>query len=128
VRVIKPVGYIVGVITALMIATAGATSRGPDSGVRGLVLFGPTCPVQRPGKSCTRPYEASITVQREPAGSVVASVRSASDGRFTVRLRVGRYRLEPRNGRPFPRAHSQTISVSAHHFTAVTIRFESGIR
>ncbi len=108
-------------------AAIGAPQR-PDSGIRGTVLYGPTCPVQRPGHSCVRPYQASITVRREPAGSVVAHVRSATDGRFRVRLRAGLYLLRPRNGRPFPHAPSQTVSVSRDHFTAVTIQFDSGIR
>jgi hypothetical protein len=93
-----------------------------------LVLYGPTCPVQRPGQTCVRPFQASITIRREPAGTVAALVRSGADGRFAARLRVGRYLLQPHNGKPFPRAQPQVISVSRHHFTSVTIRFDSGIR
>lgn len=116
------------IAAALALGTAGASTPRPDSGIRGLVLYGPTCPVQRPGQTCTRPYRAWITIRREPAGTVASRVRSAANGRFSARLAAGRYLLEPRNGMPYPRAASQTVTVSRHHFSAVTIRFDSGIR
>ncbi len=107
---------------------AAAAPARPDSGVRGLVRYGPTCPVQRPGRTCERPYRATIVVRREPSNRIVIRAHSGADGRFTVRLRAGRYKLEPTNGVPFPRASDQTITVEAHHFTRVTINFDSGIR
>ena len=127
-RVIQRLGVAALAAAAVLIATASGASRTLDSGVRGVVLYGPTCPVQRPGRTCVQPYAASISVRREPAGTLIVRAHSARDGHFTVRLRAGRYLLEPRNGRPFPRANSQTISVRRHHFTSVTIRFDSGIR
>jgi hypothetical protein len=116
-----------GAIT-LALGTASGAQRGPDSGIQGLVLYGPTCPVQRPGHTCVRTFQATITIKREPAGTVVVRLRSAADGRFTIRLEPGGYLLQPRNGRPFPRAKAQTVSVHSHAFTAVTIRYDSGIR
>jgi hypothetical protein len=108
-------------------AAAAAPER-PDSGIRGLVLYGPTCPVQRAGQNCERPYQATIVVRREPSNRLVVRAHSGSDGRFTVRLRPGRYELKPSNGIPFPRASAQTVTVSAHHFISVSINFDSGIR
>ncbi|MGZ4298748.1 MAG: hypothetical protein ACXVVK_17060 [Solirubrobacteraceae bacterium] len=116
------------VIAGLWLTTAGASTPRPDSGIHGLVLYGPTCPVQRPGQTCVRPFRAWITIAREPAGTVAARVRSAANGRFTVRLVAGRYLLTPQNGRPFPRARSRTVTVKRHQFNVVTIRFDSGIR
>ena len=113
--------------SAVAIGAARGATR-PDSGIRGTVLYGPTCPVQRPGQTCERPYQASITIRREPSDLVAARVRSDSHGRFTVRLRAGTYLLQPRNRMPFPRARTQTVSVRRHAFTSVTIRFDSGIR
>lgn len=126
-RVIGLTGCVAIVVAACALGTASGAPRA-GSGVRGLVLYGPTCPVERPGRSCVRPYQASITIKREPAGTVVARVHSGTNGRFSVRLRAGRYLLVPRNGEPFPRASSRTVSVHPHRFTAVTISFESGIR
>jgi hypothetical protein len=132
VRVAALTGCTLAAVAGLWLGTAaaspaGATAR-PDSGIHGLVLYGPTCPVQRPGRTCVRPYRARITITREPAGTVAARLRSAANGRFTVRLLAGRYLLTPQNGKPFPRARSRTVTVSPHHFSALTIRFDSGIR
>lgn len=55
-------------------------------------------------------------------------VRSGAGGRFTVYVAPGAYLLVPRDGRPYPRAHSQAVSVPRNSFTAVTIRYDSGIR
>ncbi len=115
-------------MAGISLGTAGASSPRPDSGIDGLVLYGPTCPVQRPGHTCVRPFRARITITREPAGTVATRVRSAANGRFTARLVAGRYLLKPQNGKPFPRAASREVTVTRHHFSAVTIRFDSGIR
>jgi hypothetical protein len=115
-------------VVAVGIGTAAAAPAPVNSGVRGLVLYGPTCPVQRAGQTCERPYQATIVFRREPSRRIVARGHSGADGRFTVHLRAGRYLVAPRNGVPYPRAQSQTVSVSSHHFTAVTIHFDSGIR
>lgn len=120
-------GCALGATAMLLAGTAGGAPR-PDSGIRGMVWYGPTCPVARPSQTCERPYTALITIKRQPAGSLAARVRSGSDGRFTVRLNPGSYLLQPRNGKPYPRAQSQTVAVHRHRFTSVTIRFDSGIR
>jgi hypothetical protein len=96
--------------------------------VRGLVLYGPTCPVQRVGMTCERSYQAWITVRRWPSETLVTRVRSAADGRFTVLVAAGRYRLAPRNGTPYPRAVAQIVTVRRGRLSSVTIRFDSGIR
>jgi hypothetical protein len=128
VRVAALIGCTLAAIAAVALGTAGASPSRPDSGVRGVVLYGPTCPVQRPGQTCVRPYRAWITIRRRPSETVATRVRSAANGRFSARLVAGRYLLQPRNGKPFPRAPSQTITVTRHHFSTVTIRFDSGIR
>ena len=119
----------VAVAAALLsIGTATGASRTRDSGIRGNVVYGPTCPVVRPGRSCERPYAASITVRRAHTRALVMRVRSGADGRFTAFLAPGRYLLVPQNGHPFPRAASQTVSVHRASFTLATIHYDSGIR
>lgn len=122
-------------VLGLALPTAGlaapAAEASParlDSGIRGLVLYGPTCPVQRPGQTCVRPLRAWIAIKREPVGTVAARVRSGPTGRFMALLRAGHYLLVPQNGRPYPRAASRAITVNRHRFSTVTIRFDSGIR
>jgi hypothetical protein len=109
-------------------AALPGSAASPSSGISGLVLYGPTCPVQRVGQSCTRPYEATITVRREPGRRFIARVRSSSSGHFTLRLPPGRYLLVPRSGVPYPRGSSITVVVRRHHYASVTIRYDSGIR
>jgi hypothetical protein len=106
---------------------SGATPA-PSSGLRGHVLYGPTCPVQRPGQNCTRPYQATIRILREPGGRLIATVRSRADGSFRVSLVPGRYLVRPQAGRPLPRSAPQIATVYSHRFTSVTVRYDSGIR
>jgi hypothetical protein len=99
-----------------------------NSGVRGKVLYGPTCPVQQIGESCVEPYDAKLRIRRQSTGRTVARVRSGDDGRFRVPLRPGHYVIEPISGHPYPRASAQAVLVRKHRFTRVTIMFDSGIR
>ncbi len=126
IRLTASIGLVVAAAVALALGTAGAAPA--QTGVRGLVLYGPTCPVQRPGMTCERPYRARITIRRFPSETLVARVRSAADGRFTVLLAPGRYRLAPRNSTPYPRASAQIVSVRRGRLSTVTLRFDSGIR
>jgi hypothetical protein len=114
------------------VAVAGVTAVAVEgrsgSGVIGKVLYGPTCPVQRIGESCVRPYDAKLKIRRRPSGEIVARVSSGDDGRFKVRLRPGHYLIEPVSGDPFPRAEPVAVVVHARRFSHVTIMFDSGIR
>ncbi|TMK97534.1 MAG: hypothetical protein E6G34_07360 [Actinobacteria bacterium] len=104
------------------------SDAGLESGLHVRVLYGPTCPVQRIGQSCTRPYRASIRIVHEPDMRTLRTVRSSSDGRVSVRLRPGRYLLSPQAGPPLPRSRARAVTVYAHRFTSVTIHYDSGIR
>lgn len=113
---------------AAMFATASAAATRTDSGLRGQVLYGPTCPVQRPGQTCERPYQATVVVTHAGARGVIARVGTSANGRFTVRLRAGRYLVKATSRTGYLRSWSRVLSVTAHHFTGLTIRFDSGIR
>jgi hypothetical protein len=124
-----PTTTLATMVVLAAIGSAAPSSAGvPGSGVRGHVLYGPTCPVQRVGESCTRPYQATIAVRREPGSRLITSVRSSANGYFTVRLRAGRYLFTPQSGHPFPRGVSQTVIVHSYRYTSVTITVDSGIR
>jgi hypothetical protein len=108
-------------------AAAGG-ARHLDSGIAGTVMFGPTCPVERPGMTCERPYEATIAIRRERNHRLVARVQSSAQGRFRISLARGTYLLVPQNGRPYPRSSPQLVTVRSHHYTHVVISYDSGIR
>ena len=111
-----------------LVAAPGAGATRPDSGVRGKVLYGPTCPVERPGEQCVKPYDATLHVRRLTTHRLLATVRSGDDGRFVVRLAPGRYVIDPVSGHPYPRAAPLKVVVKRHRFTRVTITYDSGIR
>ncbi|HJS93010.1 MAG TPA: hypothetical protein VJ741_02020 [Solirubrobacteraceae bacterium] len=100
----------------------------PDSGITGKVQIGPTCPVERPGKVCERPYRTTITIRRVPKRTLVARVRSSATGGFRISLAPGRYLLLPQNGHPYPRSSPQFATVHSHRYTTVLISYDSGIR
>lgn len=114
-------------LVALLGAASSADAR-LDSGVRGTVLYGPTCPVERPGDKCVRPYDATLRIRARGTNRLVTTIRSGKDGRFTVRLSPGRYVIVPVAGKPYPQAAPQAVRVKRHAFTRVTITYDSGIR
>ncbi len=129
-RIAAGIALVVGIAAAFDAGAAGgARTRPPNSGIRGIVLYGPTCPVERPGNTCERPYVANLSFQRAALRGATAHARSGTDGRFSVRLAAGRWLVKVNAGASlYPRASSRVVSVTARHFTNVTIQVDSGIR
>jgi hypothetical protein len=66
--------------------------------VSGRATAGPTCPVERnpPDPACApRPVAGALLVIQDRAGAEVARVTTGKDGRFSVALAPGAYRLVP---------------------------------
>ncbi|HVB11294.1 MAG TPA: hypothetical protein VNM16_13145 [Bacillota bacterium] len=103
---------------ALLLAACGPA---PDSGLAGVVLAGPTCPVQRAAEPCPdRP--AAVRLR---AGT--ATFSSDAQGRFRVALPPGTYTIVNDGAQPFPRCHA-TATVPPHAFATVTVTCDTGIR
>jgi hypothetical protein len=121
----------IAVAVAALAACGGETAPPADSGVEGLVLIGPMCPVVQEGEPCPdEPFAATIVVRSGDDGKLVATLRSGDDGRFSVNLAPGEYvlvPLSPNEGAP-PFASPVTVRVELHRFTQVTISYDSGIR
>jgi hypothetical protein len=120
------------VLATLLFAACGESASEPaptpTSGISGIVLIGPTCPVERPESPCPdRPYEATI-LALDADGREVARARSAADGRFRLALAPGAYVLHPESSMTPPTAADQTVDVFADEYTNVSINFDSGIR
>jgi hypothetical protein len=119
-----------------MPAPVAATTTKPalpiQSGVRGTVTIGPTCPVERipPTPFCApRPYQTSIVISRNIATSVaLMTVKSDASGTFTAVLDPGQYVLQPQGGSPLPRCGGTPVTVTAQTFSDVTLICDSGIR
>jgi hypothetical protein len=97
------------------------------SGIAGDVILQPVSPVQRPGATNSRPYQALIGVMDE-AGRTIAEVRSDANGRFEIVVEPGTYVVRPESARSYPHAPAQTVTVAAGRFTPVHIVYDSGIR
>lgn len=101
-----------------------------QTGIRGTVSLGPTCPVEQPGQMCVEPYEADLRVEC-PDGSNISTVRSDATGEFEVRLPPGEYRIVPLQPDPtlsFPFASPVDVVVPVEGFAEVQIDYDTGIR
>jgi len=100
-----------------------------DSGVEGIVLLGPTCPVQAADASpCLTPYAAQLAIV-DANGNAVGSVTAGSDGHFRVPLAAGEYVLQPKSDPSgYPSGAAVPFSVVAGSFTDVEVDYDTGIR
>lgn len=108
--------------------SGGQSSTRADSGIRGRVVLGPTCPVERLGRPCTRPYETTIVILREPQGKLAARAHSSARGRFSVALAPGTYWLVPAVEGAFARTSPRRVIVQRHRYATVVFRYDTGIR
>jgi len=119
------------VLLLFLVACANrASSPSGDSGVRGTVLLGPTCPVESMESPCPDRPLADVEVQVLQRGDVMATVRSDGDGRFTVALEPGAYVLQAvvEEGGPAMSAKPVDVTVTSGAFADVTVPVDSGIR
>lgn len=68
----------------------GAQPAGGNGGLQGTVSRGPITPTCTPGRSCSAPAKG-VTLVFSRGGSVVARVKTGSDGGYRVALPAGRY-------------------------------------
>ncbi len=112
-------------------SNVGGTSRPTDSGVRGMVVLGPQCPLVMANSPCPdKPYQAEVQVLGAK-GDVVATVTSGTDGTFEVALEPGHYLLQgvsPSSDVPFPAPKPVDVTVRPHAFAQATVVFDTGIR
>jgi Carboxypeptidase regulatory-like domain len=121
-------------LSILLLFLVACAGRGPsssgDGGIRGIVLLGPTCPVETLESPCPDRPLADVEVRVLQGGDVVASVRSDGDGRYTVALDPGHYEVQAmlREGGPGMSAKPVDVTVTSGEFTDVNIPVDSGIR
>lgn len=101
------------------------------SGIQGIVLLGPTCPVERfpPDPNCAdRPYATLVAVF--PANDPVHAVRiteSDASGTFSVALPPGDYTLGAGQS-ALPRCAHPAVTVTSGAYATTTIYCDTGIR
>lgn len=136
----KPAGWSRLVLAGLVFVAVGCSEIGipidtptPPSGIRGVVLLGPTCPGgQDPGANdpvpCVTPYAASLVVL-DAESAPVARVTSGPDGTFQVDLPAGEYVVTPESGTDtYPIAQPVSVVVSPGSYAEVEINYDTGIR
>ena len=115
-------------VVACIASGASPSPSSPESGLRGRVLLGPTCAVERAGQSpCVTPY-AAVLVFTDPDGKEVARTTAGSDGTFRVALPPGDYVILPQPGNPFPQSQPLDVTVDPGTYTDVEINYDTGIR
>ncbi|MDO8559867.1 MAG: hypothetical protein Q7S23_02395 [bacterium] len=104
-----------------------------DSGVRGTVTLGPTCPVMRdpPDPDCAdKPYKTTVQVIAvgSPRSSPFALAESDAEGHYQVMLPPGEYALQPVGGSVYPRCGTQTVTVEPGVVKELNFSCDTGIR
>jgi len=123
---VRPLGL--AVVAMLAGACTPGTSPTPTTGLTGTVVRGPVTPVCMVGVPCSAPFSAGFSV--EGSKTVVGRFRSDADGRFTVMLAPGMYRVVPDPDAPIiaPASQAKSVTVGNTGLTSVTLEFDTGIR
>jgi hypothetical protein len=105
----------------------------PETGVHGVVVAGPTCPVETipPQSGCEgRFVEGAVLIFMDSTGAEAARATSAADGTFDVALAPGEYRVVPQPVEGLMgTAPESTFRVEIGEAeTELTIAYDTGIR
>jgi hypothetical protein len=124
--------WLVLLLVGSLLAACGSSSptAPPDTGIKGVVTVGPTCPVERVGEPpCVAPLVATLAITSADDGSVVTRVTSADDGTFTVDVPPGDYVIVPEPaGDPYPFGQPVEVTVEPGTYAEVEVAYDSGIR
>jgi|GEM_PF-3307106 len=107
-----------------------AQEQASESGVTGVAMLGPTCPVMTdpPDPSCAdRPYQGTFEiVSRTGAGGLAVSTDAS--GSFSAKLAPGDYTITLVNESAMPSMSPTDFTVVAGEWTELTLSLDSGIR
>ncbi|MDP2655132.1 MAG: hypothetical protein Q8P17_01040 [bacterium] len=102
-----------------------------ESGVKGTVSLGPTCPVMRdpPDPQCAdKPYATTILVYRVGSNTVIVTGKSNANGTFKISLPPGTYTLVASGGAVLPRCSPAEAVVGQDGYVTTNISCDTGIR
>jgi hypothetical protein len=108
-------------------AFAGAATTGPASGLRGVVMRGPTSPVCIEDKPCEEPA-AGIVLRFSRAGTTVARVKTGPRGGYVVRLRRGTYTVTTPHRRVGVGLTPRVVRVPQGRVARVDFHLDTGIQ
>ncbi len=102
------------------------------SGIKGIVLLGPICPVERipPDPACAEKlYQTRLVLTSADQAFVIKEFSSDASGRFSVEVPPGKYTIRSAAAADvLPFCSTDTISVGAGQFVNVTVHCDTGIR
>ncbi len=127
---------------ALVLALAAACNPGAGpspsatvtplftTGVRGVVLAGPTCPVEQAGQSpCVRSVSGATIVALDSARHEVGRVVSDVNGSYFLRLPPGTYAIVPQAVQGVMTAAAETtVTVPDGTPVQLDLQYDTGIR
>jgi hypothetical protein len=122
---------LVGQIAATFKFTNAGTVSG--SGIEGIVLLGPTCPVEKnpPEPQCAdKPYKTNLDITSVSGTQIVKEFSSGANGKFKIDLPPGEYAIQSAasSNALFPRCATSAVTVAAGSYTNITINCDTGIR
>ena len=104
-----------------------------QSGIRGVVFLGPTCPVvmDPPDPECAdRKYETTLALTTPDGARVVQEFNSDAQGRFSIGAAPGEYGIRSAvaaNVLPYC-STNETVRVFSGTYTETTVYCDTGIR
>ena len=111
---------------ALASAFAGAAGSRNASGLRGLVMRGPTTPVCY-DDSCEAPAKG-LVLQFRRNGQIKAQVKTSQTGSYRVTLRPGRYAVRTPALQPRQRLTPQLVRVPRGGVGRVDLHLDTGLQ
>lgn len=124
-RVLVPMLSAIAVAGGGLAAGGAGGAKAPESGVRGLVVLAPRCPVILERDPCPEPPRSvSIVIRRAHDRRWVATIRTDLRGRFRKALEPGSYVLQamrPRRGAA-NRTAARLVRIPPHMFVSVILR------
>jgi hypothetical protein len=112
---------------ALTSTVAGAAVSGKASGLRGVVMRGPTKPVCKENDPCEAPARG-LVLQFLRRGIVKAEVKTSSTGTYKVRLRPGTYAVRTLRKRVGTGLTPRVARVPRGSFARVDFHLDTGIQ
>lgn len=108
------------------------TPQTVSSGVTGMVLLGPTCPVVQdpPNPECTdKPYATNLILTTTDQSHIIAKFSSGADGTFSLKIQPGEYAIHSDAAvNMLPYCSHDIFKVEANKFTNITVSCDTGIR
>jgi hypothetical protein len=107
------------------------TDRRGGTGITGQTLIDGGCPVLRADSPCpNRPVATTLSLLDTATNTVRATITTDAQGHFTVTAPPGAYvlRADRVGALPPRRPTSMAVTVTAGHYTSVTMLLDSGIR